>query len=558
MKITRENIKGILLKGNYVSSESMKKAEGYEKAGRGTAVEFLLSEGLVTKNLVGQAIAETYKVGYADVGAREPSGEQVLRIPEAIAEKYRAVLFSDDGAAVTIATDDPEQKDLAADMRALFPSRKIVIAYALPEDINGAFVHYRKSLATRFGKIIETKSRVAPEIIDEILEDALAFRASDVHMEPQEREVAIRFRIDGVLHEAGRIPKEYYENILNRIKVQARLRIDEHFSAQDGALRHSRGGKTTDLRVSVVPILDGEKVAIRILAEYVKGFSLADLGLSERDQELISAASKKPFGMILVTGPTGSGKTTTLYALLKILNRPEVNITTIEDPVEYKILGINQIQVSQETNLTFAEGLRSIVRQDPNIILVGEIRDRETAEISVNAALTGHLLLSTFHANDAATAVPRLLDMGVEPFLLASTLELIVAQRLVRRICETCRVSVEEKREAVKERFPAAADYFEGETMTLYKGKGCTACNGTGYRGRVALFEFISITPEIEELILKNPSTAQLWKLARAQGSRSLFEDGWEKVKAGETTLEELTRVADPSSDGNAKKRTGK
>jgi type II secretory ATPase GspE/PulE/Tfp pilus assembly ATPase PilB-like protein len=232
----------------------------------------------------------------------------------------------------------------------------------------------------------------------------LAFKASDIHFEPQEKEVVVRFRVDGLLHEAGRFTKEVYENILNRIKVQAHLRIDDHFSAQDGAIRFAKEQGVVDMRVSVIPTLDGEKITIRLLAEYVKGFTFADLGVSEKDQAVFLSAAKKPFGMILVTGPTGSGKTTTLYALLKMLNNPAVNITTIEDPVEYKILGVNSIQVNPQTNLTFAKGLRSIVRQDPDIILVGEIRDLETAEIAVNAALTGHLLFSTFHANDAATA----------------------------------------------------------------------------------------------------------------------------------------------------------
>jgi type II secretory ATPase GspE/PulE/Tfp pilus assembly ATPase PilB-like protein len=242
--------------------------------------------------------------------------------------------------------------------------------------------------------------------------------------------------------------------------------------------------------------------------------------------------------MILVTGPTGSGKTTTLYAVLKVLNQPGVNITTIEDPVEYKILGTNQIQVNPQTNLTFAKGLRSIVRQDPDIILVGEIRDLETAEIAVNAALTGHLLLSTFHANDAATSIPRLLDMGVEPFLLASTLELILAQRLVRKICENCRTS-----------YPHSSSYFPEKTVTLYKGKGCKNCSNTGFKGRTAIFEFIEINDAMEDLILKHPSSREIWELAQKNGAQSLFADGLEKVKSGLTTLEELLRVARPAEN---------
>ncbi|MBT4448047.1 MAG: type II/IV secretion system protein, partial [Candidatus Komeilibacteria bacterium] len=273
----------------------------------------------------------------------------------------------------------------------------------------------------------------------------------------------------------------------------------------------------------------------------------SNLGLSIKHQEILEEEARKPFGMILVTGPTGSGKTTTLYALLKLLNKPEVNITTIEDPVEYKIPGINQIQINNQTNLSFAKGLRSIVRQDPDIILVGEIRDEETAEISVNAALTGHLLLSTFHSNDAATAIPRLLDMEVEPFLLASTLELVIAQRLARRICEHCRVSINKEDKVIKKLIKNIDPKLADKISTLYKGKGCNICSDTGYSGRTALYEIIKVSAEMQDLILQNPSKQQLWDLAQKQGSVSLFEDGLEKVKSGVTTLEELMRVSPPS-----------
>lgn len=324
------------------------------------------------------------------------------------------------------------------------------------------------------------------------------------------------------------------------------MRIDEHFAAQDGSMRFEKGETVFDLRTSIVPTVEGEKIVLRILAAYVQGFGLSNLGMSEAHQRILAEVAQKPFGMILVTGPTGSGKTTTLYAVLKLLHHPDVNITTIEDPVEYKVIGINQIQVNPQTNLTFAKGLRSIVRQDPDIILVGEIRDEETAEIAVNAALTGHLLLSTFHANDAATAIPRLLDMKVEPFLLASTIEVIIAQRLVRKICITCRYSISSTSKKIGEAFPGAKDFFQEKKITLYAGKGCDACGHTGYQGRAAIFEFIRVTPDLQDLILNNPSTKEIWKLAKAQGSKTVFEDGIEKVRNGTTTLEELVRVAPP------------
>ncbi|HNP74885.1 MAG TPA: GspE/PulE family protein [bacterium] len=540
-------LKKILLDGSYVSPEDFEKAEKFSKLKNLTVIDYLLSEQLISKDLFGQAIAEDAGLPYADLNTNRPAREQVLKIPETIAKKNRLVLFAADKNELTITTDDLNKKKALAAAQAVFPKAKITIAYSLTEDIDDAFIHYQKSLDTRFARIIKSQGRIAPEILEEIFEDAILYRASDIHFEPQEKELVIRFRIDGVLQEAGRLNKDYYENITNRIKVQAHLRTDEHLAAQDGAIRYRRSdGRATDFRVSVIPTLDGEKIVMRILSEYVRGFSLTDIGLSSRDQELLWEAASKPFGMILVTGPTGSGKTTTLYALLKPLNRSTVNITTIEDPVEYKITGVNQIQVNQRTNLTFAKGLRSIVRQDPDIILVGEIRDEETAEIAVNASLTGHLLLSTFHANDAPTAIPRLLDMEIEPFLLASTLELVVAQRLVRKICEKCRYSYPANNKELFKEFPKVKDYFSGSKTTLYQGKGCSACNKTGYSGRVAIFEFVPITPAMEELILTNPSTKQIWDLARQEGAVSLFEDGLQKVKNGLTTLEELFRVATP------------
>mgnify|MGYP001606052004 CR=1 FL=1 len=403
-----------------------------------------------------------------------------------------------------------------------------------------------KQIQTNFDAIAASVSAVAPEIVNKLIDDALAHHASDVHIEPQLKDVVVRFRIDGVLYEVGKIPKHNYDNVLNRIKVQAHLRVDEHYSAQDGSLRHEHEERLIDIRVSIVPTIEGEKVVLRMLAIYVPNLSLEDLGISDEDQKKLIIASKKPFGMILAVGPTGSGKTTTLYALLKDFNISEINLTTIEDPVEYKIAGANQIQVNLQTNLTFAKGLRSIVRQDPDSILVGEIRDNETAEIAVNAALTGHLLFSTFHANDAASSIPRLLDMGIEPFLLASTLEAIAAQRLVRKICDKCKTQTTTSAEDIERILVGASRYFPKNPFTTYLGKGCPACAHKGYQGRTAVYEIVSITPEIEDLILKNPSSQEISQLARQQGFKSLFEDGIEKVLKGVTTPQELLRVASP------------
>ena len=426
-------------------------------------------------------------------------------------------------------------------------SGTIKLVYAPKNSIEAGFSYYRKPLSTRFQSLIEGQTKIAPEILNEIFDDAMTLRASDIHFEPQEGDVVIRFRVDGVMHEAGRLPKQFYEGIVNRIKIEANLRIDEHYAAQDGAIRyHSKAG-TMDVRVSIVPIVDGEKVVMRLLSEYVRTLTLADLGFSDSYREILERAAHKPFGMILTTGPTGAGKSTTLYGLLKMRNRPDVNISTIEDPVEYKIPGINHIQVNAASDLTFAKGLRALVRQDPDIILVGEIRDAETASIAVNAALTGHLLFSTLHANDSGTAIPRLIEMGVEPFLLASTLEVIVAQRLARRICPHCRFSYSVEPTDARQLFVGAESYFPAnEPIVLYRGKGCTSCGNTGYRGRVGIYELLEVTPAIEDLIVKRASSTEIMSKARGAGMHYLFEDGLEKVKAGLTTIEELLRIAAP------------
>lgn len=546
MKIKDGVLKKLLLEANYVSNEDIKNAQDYGKIHSVNFLDYLLTERLITKDLVGQAISESYGVKYSDLNTNIPTREQVLRIPEEIGRRNRVVIYKENEKEVILTTDDPKGVLKNEEVKGLFPNQKVIITFSLEEDINNVLTNYRQDLKKRVKEILKGEGMAAPQVIKEILNDAILNTVSDIHFEPEAKEVNIRFRIDGVLEVAGKLSKELYENILNWIKVQAHMRIDDHFSAQDGAIRYKDADDSVDMRVSIIPVLDGEKVTIRILSKYVRGFSLADVGLSSRDQEILTEAAKKPFGMILVTGPTGSGKTTTLYSLLRMLNQPGTNVTTIEDPVEYRMKGTNQIQVNARTDLTFAKGLRSIVRQDPDVILVGEIRDQETAEIAVNAALTGHLLLSTFHANDAATAIPRLLDMGIEPFLLASTLEVIVAQRLIRRVCEHCKYSHEVSRAELGKIIPNVKKYFDKAKVTLYKGKGCDSCGGNGYKGRTAIFEILYMTKKMRDYILTNPSSKEIWDLAIEEGANSLFEDGLDKVRNGLTTVEELLRVAPP------------
>lgn len=548
--MTKE-IRKILLQGHYVSAGDMAKAEKYVEKNGGELVAYFLEQELITRDLLGQAMAEFFNVAYSDLNTNRPAKETVLMIPKDFAMKYRVILSSIDKVKKTaiIATDNPAQSKLTAGLNSLgkfLGVKKLTLTFSLTEDVDETMLYYRDSLGERLSAIVGAGERVAPQLFDEIVEEATIFRASDLHFEPKEDGVLVRFRVDGVMIEQCRLAKEVYNNIVNRIKVQSNLRLDDHFSAQDGAIRHQlANGSHADMRISIVPTMYGEKIVIRLLSEYIRNFTMADIGLSVRDQEILQRNADRPFGMILVIGPTGSGKTTTLYSLLKQAATTEVNVTTIEDPVEYKMSNVNQIQVNLATNLTFAAGLRSIVRQDPDIILVGEIRDFETADISVNAALTGHLLFSTFHANDSATAIPRLLEMGCEPFLLASTLNLVIGQRLARRVCNNCRYSYIAKKADLKKTFPLVDKYFPGkEKITLYQGKGCGACNHTGYKGRVALFEFLEITRPMQDLILERPSSQKIWELASKQGARSMFADGVEKAKNGMTTLEEVMRVA--------------
>jgi type II secretory ATPase GspE/PulE/Tfp pilus assembly ATPase PilB-like protein len=368
-------------------------------------------------------------------------------------------------------------------------------------------------------------------------------------VEPREKEIVVRYRIDGILHDVVSLPRELSDSILTRIKVLAKLRTDEHFAAQDGKLQEIMDGERVDIRVSVLPVVDGEKIVMRLLTEKGKKYSLEDLGMLERDLKKLRRHAQKSFGMILATGPTGSGKTTTMYALLKILNTRDVNIATIEDPIEYSLEGVNQIQANPKTGLTFASGLRSIVRQDPDIIMVGEIRDEETAGIAVNASMTGHLVLSTLHTNDAATTLPRFRDMKVEPFLIASTINVIVAQRLVRKICQRCIVSTELSKEELLKLVPedVAAKFMgkvkRGGKASLFRGKGCDACGHTGYKGRVGIFELLEVDDAVRDLIMKDSDAGRIAKQAVASGMITMFEDGIEKVMIGLTTIDEVIRV---------------
>lgn len=377
----------------------------------------------------------------------------------------------------------------------------------------------------------------AVSLVNQVLIKASTVGASDIHFEPYEDEAVVRLRMDGVLHDILKVPTSTYQNVVSRIKVMSNLNVAEKRVPQDGRIRVKIGNKDLDIRVSVVPTVFGERVVLRLLDKTGSLLTLEQLGLSEEDRRKVERLAKKPYGIVLVTGPTGAGKSTTLYAMLLYVKDPKKNIITIEDPVEYQIKGISQIQVNPKVGLTFASGLRSVLRQDPDIIMVGEIRDSETADIAVHAALTGHLVLSTLHTNDAPSAVTRLADMEIEPFLIASSLEGVIAQRLVRRICDSCKEPYEPEGEELRE---LGIEEYEGE---FFRGRGCERCLGTGYRGRVGIFEVLEMDDELKALIIKSQDSNDIKRLARQKGYRTMLEDGIEKVKKGVTTSSELISV---------------
>lgn len=380
------------------------------------------------------------------------------------------------------------------------------------------------------------------QLINSLFLKAIRANASDIHFEPFSDKVVVRFRMDGVLHEISTIPLNTYPQVVSRIKIISRLNVAEKRLPQDGRIKVKIGDKKLDMRVSTLPTVFGERIVIRLLDKSNKLLTLEELGFLPEDLEKYRRIIKKPYGLVLITGPTGSGKSTTLYASLLELKTPRKNIITIEDPVEYQIDGISQIQVNPKIDLTFANGLRSILRQDPDIIMVGEIRDLETAEIAIHASMTGHLVLSTLHTNDAPSAVARLVDMGVEPFLIASSLEGVIAQRLVRTICENCKteyIPSDAEIEEIKKHYKKPV-----EIKHLYKGEGCQECLGTGYKGRMAIYEIMEVDEDLRTTISKNPETTVLKQKAIDKGMKTLIEDGISKVLQGKTTLEEVLQVA--------------
>jgi len=381
------------------------------------------------------------------------------------------------------------------------------------------------------------------KLVSHLIELAYDLKASDIHISPEDDLIRVRLRIDGVLQDEMPLPKAIHLEVISRIKILANLRTDEHQAAQDGRFRINLEKDEVDIRVSMIPTYYGENAVMRLLTDQSQDFNLDQMGFSESDKTKISKAVKHSYGMILATGPTGSGKTTTLYTLIKMLNTTGVSIITIEDPIEYSVKGINQIGVNSKTGLTFANGLRSILRQDPNIIMVGEIRDAETAGIAVNTALTGHLVLSTIHTNDAATTLPRLIDLKIEPYLIASTVNIAIGQRLVRKICQDCKEQITLTANEMNNLADSISNSIDKKRNSFYKGKGCEKCNNTGYKGRISVNEVLVIDNNIRNLINKKATATEIKEEAKKQGMTTMLQDGFNKAKEGITTIEEILRM---------------
>ncbi len=518
----------------------------------------LVEKGMIKDESLGRLIAD--EAGYPFISLKKANLKKIDNnllkiIPEVVAHSQRAIAFEETDDAVKVATSRPDDYPFFK-MLEKKAEKSVEVFYASSFDVDRALKKYRGDLKEEINALIEKLKESAAgaeenviELVDLILEYAQNNMASDIHIEPFPDSGVVRFRVDGILHKVVEYPKNLHSRIVARLKILAKLRTDEKEAAQDGRFEFGR----MDVRTSIMPTTEGENVVLRLLMQQGKRFTIEDLGLSDDDLRKMKDASQKPYGMIVTVGPTGSGKTTTLYALLQMMNRPDVNIMTIEDPTEYNIEGVRQTQVNPAKNITFPKGLRSIVRQDPDIIMVGEIRDEETVDIALNSAMTGHLVLSTMHANDSATAFPRLLEMGAKAFLVASSLNVAIAQRLVRTICGECkkryRLSGEEleilrQDENLVEIIKKVSNHQNIADINFYKGSGCKFCNNSGYEGRTAIFEVLEITEEIRNLIVKKVSSDIIRKAAIEEGMTTMVHDGVVKSLKGVTTLEEVKKVA--------------
>ncbi|MEX0742813.1 MAG: ATPase, T2SS/T4P/T4SS family [Actinomycetota bacterium] len=516
----------------------------------------LIDLGYIRERDLVRALAEQVGLEFVDLTEYRIDPGIATLIPEAICRRYRALAIGERDGKLLVAMSDPANVYALDDIRTI-TGRDVQPVVATANDVEQAIAKFTgagdqvEALASEAVEALEREADLsdveaavedAPivKLVQAIMNQAVTDRASDVHIEPTEKDVRVRFRVDGVLHEVMHSPKSIQGGLISRLKVMADLNIAEKRVPQDGRVSIRVGARQLDLRLATLPTVFGEKIVIRILDKSNALLKLSDLGFQQHAYDRYEEAFRKPYGAILVTGPTGSGKSTTLYATLNIVNSVDKHIVTVEDPVEYRLPGVNQIQVNPKAGLTFASALRSILRADPDIILIGEIRDRETAMIAVESALTGHLVLSSLHTNDAPSAISRLTEMEVETFLVASAVDVVVAQRLARLLCEKCREPHEPNPEELREAGFDASKHAQGQ---FFRAVGCTACSNTGYRGRFGLYEVMPMTEEIERLTVERASSNAIREVAIEQGMRTLRDDGLEKAAAGLTSIEEIARV---------------
>lgn len=583
MRVEPEQLKAFLLDSGLVSKKQLEKAEKLAADGGQSVEDALVKSEMVKPEEITKLKAYILGIPFVNLEDEKISPEILRIIPEPIARKQNIVAFRQTDHNLEVAMLDPD------DLQTIEFIKKKANLRILPrltseDSIKNALRQYQKSLQAEFGELIKpeaksiatiTESRAEEaepdkeelekaaqdlpiiKIVDTLIKHAILQKASDIHIEPMEKELIVRYRLDGLLHEAMTLPKQIATGVVARIKVLSNLKLDEHRLPQDGRFKVEDSDYKISFRVSILPVYDGEKVVMRLLPENSKGFTLESLGFWGRNLEILHRQIKKPTGLVLVTGPTGCGKTTTLYTVMDIINTPEVNISTVEDPIEYRMPRINQTQVNPKIGLTFANGLRSLLRQDPDIIMVGEIRDNETAGLAINASLTGHLVLSTLHTNSAAGSLPRLLDMGVEPFLIASTVNCIEAQRLVRRLIPESRekyrldknevaalgkdINIDRVLEVLREEKVITAG--QGlEDVNFYRPKP-TPENPEGFKDRIGIHEVVEVSEALKELIIKRASDDAITKQARAEGMLTMLEDGLVKAARGFTSIEEVIRV---------------
>jgi len=563
-----KDIGELLIEGGFITARQLERAKNKMAKTNEPLQKILVQLGFVSEKDITEVIGQQMGVDFVDLDEMELEPELGRSIPEHLAQRYKVIPVDQNGNKLKLAMVDPLNV-LAIDDIRLITGFDIEPVIATEEsilkminrqygvtDLAEVQETVKDISATDFGGVEieeEVEEEIAldklKEMVDEapivrvvnlIISQAISDKASDIHIEPEAKQMRVRYRIDGVLHDVMTPPKHIQAPMISRIKIMANLDIAERRVPQDGKIHLRHDNREYDLRVSTCPTVHGEKVVMRILDKSSVLLGLNKLGFYPEIQKEFEEAAERPYGMILVTGPTGSGKSTTLYATMNKLNTESVNIMTIEDPVEYQIPGLNQVQVNEKAGLTFAGALRSFLRQDPDIILVGEIRDAETAQIAIEAALTGHLVLSTLHTNDSAGAVTRLVEMGIEPFLCASSVIAVQAQRLARLICPNCKESYTPPIESIKQ-FGLAA--FTDADISFYRGRGCDHCKTTGYRGRIGIFELLTVTDRIRSLILQRASTSEIKHAAIEEGMRTMQDDGLRKVLDGITTIEECLRV---------------